>query len=114
MAEKQYGGSVPVDFGDVRYTLLEKLDHHRKELTRMLGDNIALHDFEEFNAEVGRMQATIRTLDVLNGHVDIHGFLIEGGNRVPDNRVTPDKLAAAVENKLLHRSEETEPEDTPR
>lgn len=74
MADKDFGGNVPVDFGDVRNTLMEKLDHHRSTIHTMLGDSVLLHDFERFNEEVQKMQATIRTLDVLNGEVDIGGF----------------------------------------
>lgn len=78
MAERQFGGNIPVDFTSVLKTLEAKLATELRELHQMLSTSEGIHDFEAFNAKTVEMQATVRTIDLLQGKVrDIYGTSFE-------------------------------------
>lgn len=72
-ADIRYGGRVAVSFGGVMDTLQMKLDADRANLSILLSDDEGLHNFEAQVMLMKDIQATVRTMDVLKGEIDING-----------------------------------------
>jgi hypothetical protein len=87
MADREFGGEVPVNLVTVIEAVTKKRDEERQALARMIMDpDTNLSDFEAFNAKVVEMQASVRSLNILYGYCDVNGMRMQEGKLPPQAR----------------------------
>ena len=73
MAEKQFGGNVPVYLESVFTTLAGKLHNDVQTLRGLFDTTEGLHDFETQTRLLQEIQAGVRATNILDGKVDYLG-----------------------------------------
>ena len=77
MAEKQYGGAIPVNMNPIFTHIATKIRADVDALKEMLETTVGIHDFEAQHKLMGDIQAGVRATNVLDGKVT------HGGETIP-------------------------------
>jgi hypothetical protein len=76
MADRQFGGSIPVDLDPIFKHVAGKVANDSESLKTSLENYEGLHDFEEQSRLLAEIQAGVRAADILGGEVTCKGDTI--------------------------------------
>lgn len=101
----QWAQNVPVDFSFPLALMYQALVSKREELSNLVADLAAMHDFVKFNQMVGETQSLIRIIDVLEGkEQNVYGLHPEmldlDLSEDEKEKMTPEMKAAAVQTRI--------------
>jgi hypothetical protein len=83
MADKQFGGAVPVDLNPIFRHVAGKVASDSEALKAALENHGGLHDFEEQSRLLSEIQAGVRATDIMAGDVT------SGGTTIPPKAADP-------------------------